>query len=265
MKKLIFSISLVLATFVVFAQNQPAAWSGASTIKHIVTPPINKADDLITIPSGTLLWTQGPGCNNIISSEVINSVGLVSEGADDFLFTSANNITAARWWFGVYNGGYSPFTTWTVKIYDDAACLPNNLIQQWTIPFALSHETPFCTTPFGQTYAYWADLTPSFTASANTKYWISIQTSDHVFPGQWGWDYITIVNGCEGMWKAPLFVGNPNFVPAGPAAIGTGNHVDFSFELYGTGIALTPISNWALFIGIGLILIFAVIRFRRLM
>jgi hypothetical protein len=41
---------------------------------------------------------------------------------------------------------------------------------------------------------------------------------------------------------------------------------DFSFQLYGTdaGIVETPISNWALFIGIGLILIFAFIRFRRL-
>jgi len=42
---------------------------------------------------------------------------------------------------------------------------------------------------------------------------------------------------------------------------------DFSFDLFGTDSAPqnVPISNWALFIGIGLILVAAAIRFRRIL
>ncbi len=58
----------------------------------------------------------------------------------------------------------------------------------------------------------------------------------------------------------------------GPGGIADGvSYLDgkyFSFDACGENVVIipeTPISNWALFIGIGLILIFAVIRFRRLL
>jgi hypothetical protein len=89
-----------------------------------------------------------------------------------------------------------------------------------------------------------------------------VQAGDHAFPpGQWGWDYISTVTGCQGAFKSATF-GYPEYLPAG-GLIG-GSPIDFSFELYGGEIAQTPVSNWALFIGIGLILIAAVIRFRRI-
>jgi len=261
MKKSIFTFVLSMAAVLLFAQSQPVTWSGALGYNPAHQPPLTlPADDLQVVPADPLLWSQGPDCNAAGTSEVISAFSLVSNCADDFVFTSAKNITAAAWWFAPFNGDYSTLSSWTVTIYDEAACLPANIVQQWVIPFNMSHELLYC--PNGY-YSYWADLTPAFTASANTKYWVSVQTGDHAFPpGQWGWAMHAQVSGCQGAFKSAYF-GFPNYVPAGGLVFTF--PTDFAFELYGTdsGIVETPISNWALFIGIGLILIFAVIRFRR--
>jgi hypothetical protein len=42
------------------------------------------------------------------------------------------------------------------------------------------------------------------------------------------------------------------------------NPSNLSFCLIGGSSSVIPISNWALFIGIGLILVFAIVRFRKL-
>jgi hypothetical protein len=259
MKKLIFIFSLILVTVVVFSQGQPKSWSGAIGYNPAHNPPSSPpADDLQLLPADPLLWSQGPGCGGSCSSEIISEYGLVSNCADDFIFTSGKNITAARWWFGVYGGPYSTITSWNITIYDNATCLPGDIVQQWIIPFNLSNEFLQCTL----TYSYWADLSPSFTASANTVYWISVQTGDHVYPGQWGWDAIITENGCQGAFKSDYF-GFSQYVPTSTVFV---DPLDFSFELYGNeaGPVETPVSTWALFIGIGLILIVVVIRFRRL-
>jgi hypothetical protein len=262
MKKSIFTFSLVIVTMVLFAQSHPAAWSGAKGVTPAHSTNIEPINAPTLLPGGSLLWSQGPGCISSISSEVISSFGLTSNCADDFILTSANTISAARWWFGIYNGIYAPFTSWNITIYDNAACLPGNIVQQWTIPFNQSNETFQCASQLaGDTYSYWADLSPAFVAAANTTYWISVQTGDHSLPpGQWGWDNLTTITGCEAAFQSAFF-GFPAYLHVSQLGAGA---LDFSFELYGPGVPETPVSNWALFIGIGLILIFTVIRFRRL-
>jgi hypothetical protein len=260
MKKALPTLLLSLTVLFLFAQSQPVTWSGAignDPARNLQTLP---ADAPQLAPSDPLLWSQGPDCNATGSSEIISAYGLVSNCADDFVFTSGKNITTAGWWFAPFNGAYSPFSTWTVTIYDEAACLPGSIVQQWIIPFNMSNEFLYCTNGY---YSYWADLTPAFTAAANTKYWISVQAGDHDFPGQWGWAMHAQLTGCEGAFKSAYF-GFPDYVPAGGLVFTF--PTDFAFELYGTGTAIpeTPVSNWALFIGIGLILVIAVVRFRRL-
>jgi hypothetical protein len=261
MKKLILTLSLTFAVAMLFAQGQPLLWSGFAGGNPAHKPPQSPpADDLQIVPADPLLLSQGPDCNATGSSEVIGAYNLTSNCADDFMFTTGKNITAAGWWFAPFNGAYSSFATWTVTIYNEAACLPGNIVQQWIIPFNMSHELLYCTNGY---YSYWADLTPSFIALANTKYWVSVQTGDHVFPGQWGWAMHAQVSGCQGAFKSDFF-GFPDYVPAGGLVFV--NPTDFAFELYGTGsgIVETPIPNWALFIGIGLILVATLVRFRRL-
>ena len=259
MKKLISTFSLIILAMVMFGQGQPASWSGAAGVKasHHENAPKSNAPTLL--PSGSLLWSQLPACSAIGSSEIMSAYDLVTNSADNFMFTSAKDVTSVLWYFGIYNGTYSPFTTWNITIYNNATCLPSNIVQQWTIPFSMSHESLHCLDSY---YMYWADLTPAFTAAANTEYWISVQTGDHVFNGQWGWEMATAINGCPAAFQSAYF-GFPNYVNGAQVF---GYDSDFAFDLYGTdAVPQTPISNWALFIGIGLILVFTVIRFRRIL
>jgi len=269
MRTLILALSLLLTAASLIAQDQPISWTGISggSPAHGI-PQSPPADDLQVLPADPLLYAQQPGCWSLASSEIITDFLLQSNGADDFIFTSGKNISAIMWWFGYFNYTYSPFTNWTVTIYDEAACLPENIVQQWVIPFNQSHETYFCdpfpgTPGWSSTYQYWADLTPAFTATANKKYWLSVQAGDHVFPGQWGWDTTIPVSGCDAAFKSVYF-GYPSYTGVFDVF---GSHFDFSFGLYGTDYnppVATPVSSWALYFGIGLILVFALVRFRRI-
>jgi hypothetical protein len=253
MKKLFLTLPLIVMTLVVFSQGQPVI-STKITGKVPVEKLSNDPNRYPVLPGNSLMWSQGPGCGAVnISSEIISEFGLVSNGADDFIFNENKLLTGIRWWFVIDT--YSPITYWTITIYDDNSCLPGNVLQTWIIPFDQSHEQFYCS--FLTTNSYWNDLTPTLLLSADTRYWISIQAGDHVFPGQWYWDGIYDISGCNGTFKSAFF-GYPQYTPMGR---------DFSFDLFGTDSAPqnVPISNWALFIGIGLILVAAAIRFRRIL
>lgn len=256
MKRIYITGLLIFITMLTFSQAQPVMKINSSHRTPAENPYLAPTDDPV-LPGDDLLWSQGLDCvGGLVSSEVITQLGLVTNSADDFEFTSGKSITGARWWFGVFSGDYAPFSYWTITLFDDASCSPDNILQQWTIPFNQSHESLACNI-YWPDYSYWATLTPAFTAMPNTKYWISIQASDHAFPGQWGWSVDITPSGCSGALQSDFF-GYFDYTPL---------NIDFSFELYGTPFDApleTPVSNWALVIGIGLILIFAVIRFRRI-
>jgi len=85
--------------------------------------------------------------------------------------------------------------------------------------------------------------------------------------GQWGRNVAASVLNYQAHWINPGggFGLGSNWNPASVITLET---ADWAFRLEGTSgggePSAVPVSNWALFIGIGLILIAAVIRFRRL-
>jgi len=257
MKRNVLTLLLMVITMLSFSQAQPQMKISASNKTPVENPFLSPTDDPV-LPGDDLLWSQALDCaGGLTSSEIISQLGLVTNSADDFEFTAGKSITGARWWFGVFSGDYAPFSYWTITIFDDASCSPGNMLQQWTIPFNQSHELLACNV-YWPDYSYWATLSPAFNAMPNTKYWISIQAGDHVFPGQWGWSVDLTTSGCSGALQSDFF-GFNEYTPL---------NLDFSFELYGTPYDVpmeTPVSNWALFIGLGLILAVAVIRFRRIL
>jgi hypothetical protein len=263
MKKILFSLfTAIIISTISFAQNQPVISSDQVIGQQSGEPIFIEQDGPTSTRDAILLWSQWPQCEDHVSSEVISNDNIISNCADDFILTYDVEITAVRWWFGFYQGLYSPFTNWTITIYDNSpvACLPGNELYQWIIPWDQSHERLHCawdpSTP-QYAYDYWADLTTPFMASANTRYWISIQAGDHVFPGQWGWDATTYITGCIGAFRSEYF-GYPSYTLTENVL---GIPFDFAFELYSGGSPFqVPISNWA--IAIGIILIFAATMFR---
>jgi hypothetical protein len=255
MKKFAILMILAIASTLVFSQNQPQLMSG-SLKGNVVTNPSNAP---MADPTDPLLYSQPVVCSTLASSEIMSDLNLESLCADDFTLTATKNITAIKWWAGPWNGS-SSFANWNIKFYDDASCLPGTEIASFAIPFAQSNQSVTCS---GYLYSFWCTLPTPVLVQGNSKYWVSVQTSDHPFTGQWGWEQRTPVNGCSGAFKSVYF-GFPNFVPNINVF---GSSSDQSFELYGTDYTPpleTPVSNWALFIGIGLILVAAVVRFRRL-
>jgi hypothetical protein len=203
-----------------------------------------------SIPPGVPVWSQLPDCANAnaYSCQLDQTSGYDFQIADDFLFTSfPGEITAVRWWILWYNSPeYLAPTSFNIYIYNDVSCLPGNLVAQWNVPFANANEDATCFTGF-PAREYWATLNPAFLPIVNQHYWIVTQPV-MIFPPQTGIPVSATQNLCPGSQQffAP-------FVPMGN---------DFAFELYSS--PLVPVSNWAIFIGIGLILVFAVVRFKKM-
>ena len=94
------------------------------------------------------------------------------ESADDFIVTANSNVNIVRWWFMVG----TPPAHWVIRIYENQDCLPSNLLGTWNIDSAHVNKSYVCNFYDYPVYDCWASLTPSFTATSSTHYWISIQT-----------------------------------------------------------------------------------------
>jgi hypothetical protein len=246
MKKLIFVLVIIVMPFLISAQVSPVAteWTGKIEPHKEITGQGTRS-----VPPGTLLWEQAPvSCpTNALSSELTSSIN--SEAADDFIFTTATGpVTGVKWWWW-YNAGYGTVISWNIRIYSEASCLPNSLITSWSIPIAQSNEEFICIPQGGsQIDSYWATLAPNFIPGTGVKYFISIQAV--LIDGYTYWCKVDQINGCVGVSR----YGSPDWTNF--------YNWDFAFELYGGN--KTPISNWALILGVVLIGTFVFIRYRRM-
>ena len=218
--------------------------------------PVEMNNSIRSIPPGTLIYSQPFSCPPVNG---ISSIEGIYEDADDFILTSSSNVDIVRWWFSMND---DPATTsWVIKIYDNQDCLPSALLGTWNItPADVTYEY-VCTGLGLPIYDIWANLTPAFVPMPNVNYWIAITVVSGSYNNYWcefgiAGDYYN----CPGVIK----FGSSDFQSISSYL---GYNWDFIFELYSTPATPpieTPISNWALGIGIFLIFAVALIRFRKL-
>lgn len=209
-----------------------------------------------SVPPGTLLYAN-PFINNIING-LSSESWADSECAPDFLLQAPADIAIIRWWFLINS---NPATTdWIIRIYNNQNCLPNSLLGTWNIS-AASVNYEVIGSGFGYPLIdFWAALNPVFQAQAGQNYWVSIQAVISSGYRAFWLHCGNTVQDCPGAFRSGYFG-----YPWGPSSIAIGDITEFPIELYGEpDPSAIPISNWALLIGLGLIIAFTVIRFRRI-
>lgn len=190
---------------------------------------------------------QGLECppNTIYSHPVNFEVGFTSwTGApyvvyDQLVSTPASQVQGITF-FGIFE--FTPGRTFLISFYQDNAGLPGTQIATYNTGFIAGTNTGQTLDAYYQIYNYSYSLPAPVTLSAGD--WVSIVAIDGSDP--WYWCSASGGNGCvyqEG--------------------VGTRcDYGDVAFCLVGSNNV--PLSDWALYIGIGLILVFTAVRFRKL-
>lgn len=206
------------------------------------------------IDAPSVLFSQmTPSADPAIASQTFPDFGnCTMQGADDFTVPAGPSWNVSRVdVIGVLGGG--PVSFFDVFIYADAAGSPGAPVYSAT-GLAFTQNTNVFT----------ITLTSAAILPAGT-YWISVVANMPFVPnGQYFWQPNTgPLAGNVFYWRDPcnLATGFTNWTP-GPVAFPSFTNFDLCFALLGNDFEV-PISNWALYLGIGLILVFAVVRFRR--
>jgi hypothetical protein len=254
MKKISLVFLLISLVCISFAQTPLTALEQPSKAK-LPEQAINNPNR--NVPPGILVYSQPFVCPPVNGFAIAEGI---YEVADDFSLTSSSTIDFIRLWSWMNDDPAN--TSWIVRIYSNQSCLPSALIGTWYIA-ALDMNYEYVCNAYGYPiYDLSANLTPAFIADPNVYYWISISpiSGSNDYWNSYGnaGDYLN----CQAVFKSPLY-DIPNFVPIGPFV---GYPFDFTFELYSTGTVPSeiPVSNWAIGLGIFLILSAAVLRFRRI-
>ena len=120
----------------------------------------------------------------------------MSQLADDFTISGANNVITGATFYGTWWNPGPPgnASAFNIYIYADAGGMPTGggtpdpsgtALKHWSVPFANAHETAYAPVP--GYYQYNVDLSGDpFTATVGTRYWLVFQ-SVNTFPPQWGW------------------------------------------------------------------------------
>ena len=173
-------------------------------------------------------WEQMPNCDgSIVSSEIISTLGLETEVANDFLVIvdvpPVFNITRVYWFGHCQDEPCPELLHFNFFIYeDDGACAPGQVLDAHLHVGAWSIDE-YCG---GDTYVYEAVIA-SIELLTYTRYWISIQADDHELPHRWGILEAESVFDCESMFRSDYF-GYPDWVPAGNVV---GHEFDASFGM----------------------------------
>ncbi len=134
-------------------------------------------------------WSEPADLNGFIAgSEVIRTLGLESEVANDFTLTPDATIILARWWGGYMNTNDCDDThvaqTWNLRFYEDTGCVPGNVLAEYVVPDYAGETFIACQGGWYPIFMYEGAV--SFPVAANTRYWFSAQAGDHTFPPQVG-------------------------------------------------------------------------------
>lgn len=152
---------------------------------------------------------------------------------DDFTLTSSLTVTDVHW-VGGYILDPPNITAFTVTFWSDNAGPSGSVLLAQSISGNAGETDDSLVT---NRFDYSVDLPISFSASAGTKYWLSI-VADLPFPDVWAWAY-----GSGGDTKSYQdYTGQPRYE----------NLTDLAFELTGTGAAV-PEPATMLLLGSGLI------------
>lgn len=132
-----------------------------------------------TTPPG-IVWSQLQDPDNLPTSYANTSLNNGGNAADNFEFGDVTEITAIRWW-GSWCNADPPVggEFFRIRFYDDNSGEPGAFLseQEYVIPTSKvsvgEPPVPVCGPPSDE-FEFEADLTPTFTAAANTTYWIEI-------------------------------------------------------------------------------------------
>jgi hypothetical protein len=200
------------------------------------------------VPGGRdACWSEPADLNGLIgTSEIIDTYGLVSELANDFVVTGGI-ITKTIWWGGQYGVSVPCMPEWptpgfNLRFYEDAQCLPGGVIADLSIT-DFTEESLDCIGGFYPIWKWSADI--SVGVSPGVLYWFGAQYKDHTFPGQGGRLTSAAVIGCEGAFKSAFF-GYPDWVPG---SMPFGSAYDFSQE-FECGATPTRPTTWGVIRGL---------------
>lgn len=287
MKKFVLFVIMFTMIAPIFAQQEAAdIWvpGDQSTPPQTIQNIQRGATDL---PSNPVLYDNGPIVTHpgggfggadvsvLQNNLLMNTYGFghqVSMGywvADDFTVPAGGWTIAGFGFYAyqTYSTTTSTFTAVHLKIFDGDPSLPgSNLI------FGDGTTNRMTSSDFTNIYRVLDNnmidyARPVFQNScmfdlflpAGT-YWVAWQSDGTLSSGPWANPIAILGQTTTGNALQTL----DNGTTWNPAKdIGTNTAQGFPFLIYGT-VDVVPLSNWALLIGIGLILTFAIIRFRRI-
>ena len=198
----------------------------------------------------------------VASQQFTDFSNSVAQIADDFMVPMGKtwDVTAVAAMGGYFNAGDGPADNFTVQIYADNSGVPASTPMFEQTGLSYSETTGRFDIP----------LTSTIQLNAG-HYWISIfAVMDYSQNGQWGWSWNgdAQINDVFADQDPDQVLGGVWPVSWGPstdyAAWSNRSNYDLSFEIDGTeAAAAVPVSNWAIVLGIFLIAVFMVVRYRR--
>ncbi len=230
MKRLVLGVFIAALTTGVMAQQYPTvAFNGKDQ-------PVTRADEFVCPPNPVFSQVfptveDGEYCQLGYFYYIV---------ADDYAATGP--FSTMRFWGGDFYGcSLAPTEMFDIKIWNGDPSAGGTLVNSFTLAGTVTPTTVI----LGSTAIYQIDIDFG-TSITQLNGWIGITRNGATCSNGFAW-------ATSGSGNSMSFGGGA-WAPVDDALV---------FCLGGGGITETPISNWALFIGIGLILAFAVIRFRR--
>ncbi|MBA3897330.1 MAG: PEP-CTERM sorting domain-containing protein [Sphingomonadaceae bacterium] len=181
--------------------------------------------------AATLYSQPYDNTGNLLASQndTTGGNGNFATAFDDFTLASGGNITGLSFTGGYFNPPtVGNITGFTVKFYANNAGQPGGALSTTTVAGNAGESCAgtICT------YA----LAANFSATAGTKYWMSI-VPDLGFPPQWGWATSAVGNGVA----YQDFLGTRSALPN-----------DFAFTLTGNAAVPEPAAWAMMLVGFGL-------------
>jgi hypothetical protein len=160
-------------------------------------------------------WSEPPDLNGMVgSSEQIQTYGLQSEIANDFVAPSSL-ITKAAWGWAWYDmvtcDGHPPEPGFNLRFYQSAAEIPGSIIADLSIT-TYAEQFLDCRTEHGVHAMYQAAAEVAVDVVAGQTYWFGMQVKDHEFPPQAGRLGAGSVTGSESVFLSAFF-GYPEWTP----------------------------------------------------
>jgi hypothetical protein len=233
MKKNLLFLSLVMTFSVIIAQDKPRTPNLGNYT------PSSRDNEYVCMPDAVYSQVY-PSLENLYYCQNDYTWYMA---ADDYS-ASAPFSTLRIWGGDFYSCSLAPTESFDIKIWDDAPWDSGNLIYSQTI----SGTTTFIGVNIGATDIYQVDFDLGTTITQLTG-WIGVTRNNASCSEGFAWAFGNWYSGNSVIFDGSWYAGES----------------DMMMCLGNTTPTEVPVSNWALFIGLGLILAFAVIRFRRVL